>query len=551
MSVTGVGPHLFDAARSGEHPGKLRWVIAGHVVRSALRGAMIWGAVFGLFVISTIEAFVRGYPTRDERLQLAHSLRSFAPLLGLPRHAETVAGFTAWRVLVAIAVIGAIWGLLTSTSLLRGEEEAGRWELLLAGPTTKRGAAGQALLGLGGVLAVMFAVTALLTLVAGHLPGARFSIGGSLLFAVALVSGAAMFLAVGALASQLSATRGQAVTIAASALGASYVVRMVADSRNSLGWLRWLSPIGWIEELRPLQDPQPLALTPILGLVLASGGLAVLLAGRRDLGASVLREGKANLGGARWLIGPTTLALRLSRPAGLAWLAGLAVMGVIYGSLVRSAGSILTDSPSVTATLGRLGVRQATLGYLGIVFLFVDVLIAVLAASQVAAIRDEEAAGRLDNLLVRPVGRLTWLGGRLGVSLSLIVLAGLVAGFCAWVGVASQHIYMARLTMIEAGVNASVPAVFVLGAGTLVLGLRPRLSAAASYAIVAWSFLIDLLGSLLEGARWLRDSSLFTHIALAPAAKPDWGTAAIIVLLGVVAAVIGAVAFQRRDVEYT
>jgi len=33
---------------------------------------------------------------------------------------------------------------------LRGEEEAGRWELLLVGPTNKRGTTAQALLGLGG-----------------------------------------------------------------------------------------------------------------------------------------------------------------------------------------------------------------------------------------------------------------------------------------------------------------------------------------------------------------------------------------------------------------
>jgi putative exporter of polyketide antibiotics len=84
----------------------------------------------------------------------------------------------------------------------------------------------------------------------------------------------------------------------------------------------------------------------------------------------------------------------------------------------------------------------------------------------------------------------------------------------------------------------------------LVLGLRPRLSAAATYGIVAWSFLVDLLGSFIKGADWLRDSSLFTHMVLAPGASPDWGTNLIIVALGAIAAVLGALAFQRRDVAY-
>lgn len=208
-----------------------RWVIARHVARRTMRLAIIWGVVFGLFVFATVKAFVIGYPTLGDRLQLAQSLQSFAVLLGHPRHAETVAGFTSWRLTVAITIIGSVWGLLTSTSLLRGEEEAGRWELLLAGQTTKRRATAQALLGLGVALLAMFLVLALLTVAAGQSRGARFSTGGSLLFAVAMVSGAAMFIAIGALASQLCATRSQAATISAAVLGTSYVVRMIADSK--------------------------------------------------------------------------------------------------------------------------------------------------------------------------------------------------------------------------------------------------------------------------------------------------------------------------------
>ena len=546
MSATVARPRLL---RSSDRANP-RWVIAGHAARSALRGAFIWGIVFGVWVVATIKAFVSGYPTLSQRLQLAHSLQSFAMMLGVPRHAETVAGFTSWRILLVITTIGAIWGLLTSTGLLRGQEEAGQWELLLAGPTTKRWATVQAMVGLWGALAVMFTISALLTIAAGRLPGAHFSLGGSLLFAVAMVSGAAMFLAVGALTSQLSATRGQAATIAAVALGVAYVVRMFADSRTSLGWLRWLSPLGWVEELRPLQNPQPVALAPIITLVLTCAVLTVWLAGQRDLGGSILRESQGGRGNGRWLLGPTSLAVRVSRPAALAWLASIASISTVYGSLARSAASILTSSPAVTAALGRLGVRKMTEGYLGIVFFFVAVLIAVLAASQIAAIRDEEAAGRLDHLLVRPVGRVTWLVGRLGIAVSLVLLAGLTAGAFTWVGARSQHTSVALSTLLEAGLNATVPGVFVLGAGALAFGLRPRLSTGTAYGIVAWSFLADLLGSLVKKSDWLRDSSLFTHIALAPAAKPDWGTAAIVVLLGVGAATIALVAFQWRDLEY-
>jgi ABC-2 type transport system permease protein len=198
----------------------------------------------------------------------------------------------------------------------------------------------------------------------------------------------------------------------------------------------------------------------------------------------------------------------------------------------------------------KLGIRQGAQGYLGAAFLFVAVLIAVMAASQIAAIRDEEASGRLDNLLVRPVRRLGWLAGRLGISLGLILLTGVVSGFVTWVAAASQHTGVPLYRLLEAGVNAAVPGIFVLGAGALLLGVVPRLASAGSYAIVAYSFLVSLVGAVIKGQAWIRDTSLFTHIALAPAVKPDWGQAAALVLLGVTGATLGAVAFRKRDVQY-
>jgi ABC-2 type transport system permease protein len=530
--------------------GNPRWAIVAHIFRRSRRWALIWGAVFGLYVMATVKAFMSAYPTFAARVQLAHSLQPFSMLLGLPRHAETVAGFASWRILTATILIGGIWGLLTSTGLLRGEEDAGRWELLLVGQTTRRRAAGQALLGLGAALGVMFLTTALLTLAAGSIPGARFGLIGSVLFAAGMVSGAAMFLAIGALASQLRATRGEAATLAAFVLGAAWVVRMIADSSPGLGWLRWLSPMGWIEELHPLEDSQPLALVPIVALVLGCAGLTMLLAGRRDLNASVLPEREGGAGSARWLVGPVSLALRTSRPVALGWLAGIVGYAAMEGAITKSATTLLATSPAIAATLGRLGVRRATDGYLGMAFFFDALLIAVIAAGQIAAIRDEEASGRLDNLLVRPVTRVRWLAGLVGVSLLILVLAGLGAGLFTWLGAVSQRVNESLWKLLEAGVNATIPGIFVLGAGVLIFGLRPRLSSATSYGIVAWSFLVDLIGSLIKGADWLRDSSLFTHMALAPAANPDWGTAAVIVLLAAAAAGIGAAMFGRRDIEY-
>ena len=546
MSVAAVARPLALAKRRHPH-----MVIAWHIFHSAWLWAVVWGLVLGLFVLATVQAFIKGYPTAAERLALAHSMQAFEILIGQGHRLDTVAGFTSWRLMSTSYIIGAIWAIRTSAGLMRGEEDAGRWELLLASPTTPRRATGQVLVGLGLALLAMWSIVLFFTLMAARIPAAHFEFSGALLQSFSLVSAAAMFLAIGALTSQIAASGGQAAMLSSVVFGVAYLVRLIADANTALDWMRWLSPIGWIEELRPLQTPNFLALVPMVVLIAVCCAVTVLLAGRRDINASVLREHDNPDRRPRLLWGPITLNLHLSRTSATVWILGIGAWLGIVGSLTHSATGIITaSSPSVAAALGRLGLRQATAGFLGLVFLFAGIGISLFAATLIVGMRDEEASARLDNLLVRPVSRLVWLGGRLGVALVLVLMAGVVAGSLTWLGSANQHTGVGPLKLVEAGVNSVPPAVFVLGAGALVFGLRPQLTAVAVYGIVAWSFLIQLVSALVKNADWLRDSSLFTHMALAPAVNPDWESNAIMVLIGLAAAAVGILAFQRRDIEY-
>ena len=99
---------------------------------------------------------------------------------------------------MTLMILGAVWGLLTSTRLLRGEEDSGRWELLLGGQTTRSGAAAQALGGLGAGVVTLWAVTALITVAVRPGVSVGIAAGPALYFALAMVATAVMFLAVGA-----------------------------------------------------------------------------------------------------------------------------------------------------------------------------------------------------------------------------------------------------------------------------------------------------------------------------------------------------------------
>jgi len=528
-------------------------VIAVTAARRAIRPGVGWGLVFGAMIATTMAAYRSTFPTPESRANLVRSFQgnpAFEAIFGITRRMDTVAGYTAYKTLFTLIVLAAIWGLFISTRLLRGEEDAGRWELLLAGRTTRGGAARQVVTGLAAGLAALWLPTALLAAAGGRPDTVGIDLTASLFYATAVVAAAAMFMAVGVLASQLAATRHDANLAGAGVLAAAYLIRMAADSDPGLGWLRWASPIGWIEELRPLTGSHWAAFLPIMAFTAVAVVAALRIATRRDLGAGAFGERARPAPHTRLLGGPSGLTLRLTGPQLVAWTAALATTGLVLGLVTQSAGESLQGSPTLERVIARLGASGGGAAtYLGFAFVVAAGLVAIAVAGQITAIRNEEAAGHLDNLLVRPVARWRWLAVRLAVGLGLVVGASVLTGVAAWVGAATQHAAVGFADLVAAGLNVAPPAVFVLGIGALVFGLWPRAAIGVTYGLVVWSFLVEALTSTANSSRWLRDTSPLLHITPAPAADPNWAAAAWLVALGLLAAIAGVAAFARRDLQ--
>ena len=528
------------------------FLVARRTLAGILPSAASWGVLFGLFVASSALSYAGIYKTQADRDSLAAAFGanvSTSALFGPAPKLQTVAGFTVYKVWLTVAIIGGVWGLLSSTKVLRGDEDSGRWELLLSGATTRRQATFQVLVGLFGGVIVLWVATAVLTVATGSMPQFNVGVRPALFLALTLVTSALMFMAVGALTSQFGASRRQAAAYGGWILGISYALRMVADSGTGLHWLIWVSPLGWVEMLHPLTSPTPVSLLPIFGFTVLLGYLSIELAGRRDVAASLIEERFYSSPHLALLSGQRGLALRMLRPIIASWGTAIAAVGVLFGYVAYAAGETLSKS-SMQAIYSRLGASGSGIkSFLGVSFLMLAVMLSFVAVGQLTAARAEEAGGRLDQLLARPVTRVGWLAGRLAIALVFLIALGILAGVASWLGVAINSPGFAVAVMIVAGLNIVAPAVCVLGLSTLAFGVLPRATSIVGYGIVTWSLLMEFVGGIGALNHWIFDTSLFHQMSAAPAVGPNAVSDFWMIAIGVAAAVAGCVVFARRDIQ--
>jgi ABC-2 type transport system permease protein len=520
---------------------------ASAVARRTFADGRIRTFSFAVFFFLVALVNVIGYrhtlPTLEDRIAFVRSFgdnRSVRLFYGVPHDLLTDGGYVAWRVGGILPIFAAMWGLLAAVRALRTEEDAGRQELVLTGAVTRRSAFLAALAGIGAGAVVLWLALLAAFVVTG------LAVGGSAYLALAIVVSGAVFAGVGAVASQVAPNRRIAVELGSAVLALAFLLRVAADT-SDLGWLRWATPLGWIEELRAFADPRPAVLLLPLGasalLLLAAG----LVSARRDVGAGMLRARDSAEPDLRLLGSPAAFALRSERAVLATWIAGVGAFAFVFGVISNSIATLELPE-SVTSQLEEFGgvAILTPAGYLGATFLAFVFALSLFGCSQIAAARREETE-QLETLLTLPVRRRSWFGGRLALAVAAAVAIALAAGLLSWAGAASQGADVGFGQMLGAGANCLPVAFLFLGLAALAFAVLPRASVGIAYGLVCVAFMWELFGAVLGAPEWLLDLSPFHHMALVPA-QPFRGVAAAAMLaVGAIASLAALRLFARRD----
>jgi ABC-2 type transport system permease protein len=527
----------------------VRWAPARALARRALRDARVrtisFGYLFAIYAYIQPVGYRHAYPTLSSRLEFARSFAGNDALrlfYGYPFRVATVDGYTAWRVGGTLAILGAVFGLLAAVRAFRTEEDTGRMEMVLAAAVGRQTAFLASLAAIAASVVILW-VAQFVGFVAAGLPA-----GGSAFEALATVSVVPVFVGVGAIVSQLAPARRIALELGGAGVGLFLLLRVVADTAGGAGWMRWATPLGWAEAMRPFTGARPL----VLALPIAATSVALIAAARiaagRDLGTGILPARDSSAPHLRLLSSPTAQALRGELGGLIVWLVSVGAFACILGVIAKSISSagISTSLVRQIRKLGSGSILTPT-GYMAFVFSFLILAVSLFACGQIGAARREESDERLETLLALAISRRRWLAGRLALAAGAAAAISVTAGLLAWMGAASAGVSISLARMIEAGANCLPIALLFLGIAVLAYALVPRASAAIAYGLVSVAFLWQLVGALIGAPRWLVALTPFHHVGLVPAQSFRAGDAAIMVGLGLLAVLCALEAFRRRD----
>ncbi|WP_189945562.1 polyketide antibiotic transporter [Streptomyces roseolus] len=454
-------------------------------------------------------------------------------------------GFAVWRTGTVLSVLLAVWGLLAATRITRGEEDAGRWDVLLAGRVPVRSVVAHHLATLvaWALLAGVAAFTGLFA--------AGATAGGATAHATGLALCGVFFVALGTLTSQVFAERSSASGAAVAVLGVGMLLKMVGDGIAGLEWLRWLSPFGMAALARPYDGDHmgPLAVLGAVCTLLAVAAIAA--AGRRDVRGGHLPSSSGRAPRRVLLGSPQAFAVRrLLRPLA-AWSAGIGVYYLLIGVLAVSMTAFLAANPRFAELAAQAGFGGLVTveGYVATLFALLAVPVGAFAAVRLAGLAQEETSRRLTLLLAQPVTRVRVLAAEVAAAVGGAFVLTTVAGLATWAGARTVGAGLGLLAALSGAWNV-LPVVFLcLGIGALALAWVPRAVAFAGCVPAAGGFLLKVFADTWGWPTWIGQVSPFTHLTALPDVPVGRDAAMVMTTIGVLAVVVGAAGYRRRDLR--
>ena len=509
-----------------------------------------WVLPLWLLISVTAPSYESIYPSLETRTVLIEQMRKSPATRLLYGYVPTpgrLGQLLQWETGTFLLICTALMAILLTCRVLRADEDEGLVEILRAAGA---GRAVPFLVPVALVWAVVGALSAgaggVLTWQAKSIEELTVSGAWALAGTVCVVGWA--FSALAAVASQLGRQVGQARSLSMIVLALAFGMRVAADQvaeGSSSNWLRWLSPLGWRDLIRPYSDDR-FAVLAVCGVIaIALVIVAAALAAHREYLDSYLPDHSASR--RRWrLRGHMDLLTRLSRRGALGWALASTGLAALYGSVSGSVNDLLAPDSPTASYVGKMASGSAVEQFMSLLTVVTVLLVAVAAVRRMNRLAGLEHAGLVEVELATGVSRsrlfLSQVLCAMIESAILLVISAAVLAATTAVQLTDDHA-VARAFVFTVSQMPGMVAAIGIAAG--LVGLAPRL-VGLSWAVVTWSAFAQFFGGLVELKDWAKDLSVLGH-HLDVVGSPDWKPLAVQTVVGLVGIAIGLASYTRRD----
>ncbi|TQN30253.1 ABC-2 type transport system permease protein [Haloactinospora alba] len=512
------------------------------LVRLILRRDRVWlpvwmAAVLGL-VGSRATSYPVIYPDAAARRERYSDVMRDVPMFRLfqgPAYDDSLPALMAQETVAAVTLVAALGAAIFVARNTRGEEQAGRRELVGSAAVGRHAQITAAL------LVVLATGTMLGAASAAVLVGAGMPVAGSLAFGLVVVSAVGIAGILAAVTAQLTESSRVAGASAIALFTGMHFVRGAFDMGDgSFRWFGWLVPNGWLQRTRPYADEQWWPFLLVLVLMAALAWAACALSDRRDLGTGLMatRPGPARAAGS--LSTSLGLAWRLHRTTVMVWAIATVAIALPTGLIGAEAMEDYADSERMREWATAMGGAEPSQAFFTYIAFLLGFPITMYAIMTVLRLRQEENSGHAELMLSASVARTRWVASHLAIALASSAGLQLILGLCF--GLGSGDLGGMLTTTLSL-----VPALWVMvGITMAAFGLLHR-----GAAVVGWGALVVALavefGQHVGLPRWIfMTFSPYAHVLpfLGPPSPLTLGTLTVVaaVLIG-----IGLAGVRRRD----
>jgi ABC-2 type transport system permease protein len=498
---------------------------------------------------------------------------SLAPLLGFlgdPYAMQTPEGYITFRYLETILpLLLSFWPILAGARLVRGEEERGTMDVLLATPRPRI----RLILEKAGALflaLILIAVLLALGTVAGE---AR--LGGHVDVIRALLSGlnvsllAFFFGMVALLISQLTTNR-RAAASWASGLLLLAVLLDITGREASGSRVQYLSPFYYYNLNRPLITSfhdQPLAALLLVGLSVLCAVLSLILFTRRDIGRPAFswqrkqafgnHQGMRSLSRAERSVSTRAVSLHTLFAQGWSsfwWLLGIVAFCIYILLLTPSIQKPFYNIVQQTPWLAQLffdtptSTNAALLGT--IIFSFMPALVVIFALILALSWSADLENGRLELIFSTPYSRPRVQLESLGANILVVLLAPVLTWLAITIGAQLVNLNVNQGRVLAASFSMLPLALITIGAVYALAGrLRYRAVLGILTAYLALSFLEETLEGAIQMPSWVMSLSIFHLYGNPIFLGMNWENFLGVTGVAIALLVIGLVQFRSADIE--